>query len=36
LILGSPAKVKRKLTKTEIEFLEKSADNYLQYSRWYR
>jgi carbonic anhydrase/acetyltransferase-like protein (isoleucine patch superfamily) len=36
LILGSPAKVKRKLTKTEIEFLEKSADNYLEYSRWYR
>lgn len=36
LIVGSPAKAKRKLTATEIENLEKSADNYLLYTTWYK
>lgn len=35
LIVGSPAKVKRKLTEDELGFLQKSADNYKNYSRWY-
>ena len=35
LILGRPAKVVRELTKEEVELLEKSADNYLQYKKWY-
>lgn len=35
LIMGSPAKVKRTLTDEEIQFLDKSADNYLLYKTWY-
>lgn len=35
LIVGRPAKVKRELTQEEVELLEKSADNYLQYKSWY-
>ncbi len=35
LILGRPAQVKRELTQEEVELLEKSADNYLQYKKWY-
>ncbi|MBK9293929.1 MAG: gamma carbonic anhydrase family protein [Oligoflexia bacterium] len=35
LIMGSPAKVKRKLTKPELDFLQKSADNYMKYTTWY-
>ena len=35
LIVGRPAKVKRKLTEDEIALLEKSADNYLLYKTWY-
>jgi carbonic anhydrase/acetyltransferase-like protein (isoleucine patch superfamily) len=35
LIFGRPAKVVRPLTQTEINLLEKSADNYLQYMTWY-
>lgn len=35
LILGRPAKVVRELTQEEVELLEKSADNYLQYKNWY-
>ncbi len=36
LIIGSPAKVKRKLTKDEISFLVQSADNYVFYQSWYK
>lgn len=35
LIMGSPAKVKRKLTSDEIKKLEQSADNYIMYASWY-
>lgn len=35
LVLGRPAQVKRSLTEEEVELLEKSADNYLQYKTWY-
>lgn len=35
LIMGSPAKAKRKLTTDEIAFLQKSADNYKMYTTWY-
>jgi carbonic anhydrase/acetyltransferase-like protein (isoleucine patch superfamily) len=35
LILGSPAKVKRSLTKEELAFLDQSADNYILYKSWY-
>lgn len=36
LILGSPARIKRDLTKEELAFLDKSADNYLEYMTWYQ
>lgn len=36
LIIGSPAKVKRKLNPEEIEFLKKYADKYLFYKSWYQ
>ncbi len=35
LIIGSPAKVKRKLTDNELSFLDKYADKYLLYKTWY-
>lgn len=35
LIVGRPAKFARKLSPKEIDFLPRSADNYLQYSQWY-
>lgn len=35
LIMGRPAKVKRKLTAEEIKHLEESADHYLLYTSWY-
>lgn len=35
LIMGRPAVFKRKLTDSEIQFLEQSADNYLLYKSWY-
>lgn len=35
LILGRPAKAKRKLTPEELAFLDQSADNYLRYKDWY-
>lgn len=35
LILGNPAKVKRKLNQEELAFLQKSADNYMKYTTWY-
>jgi carbonic anhydrase/acetyltransferase-like protein (isoleucine patch superfamily) len=35
LILGRPAKVKRKLTAEELKHLEASADHYLLYTSWY-
>lgn len=35
LILGSPAKVVRKLTEEEINFLPQSMNNYLKYQTWY-
>lgn len=35
LIMGSPAKFKRKLTDDEITFLKKSAENYNFYTTWY-
>lgn len=35
LVVGRPARVKRTLTDTEVELLEKSADNYLLYKTWY-
>jgi gamma-carbonic anhydrase len=35
LIVGRPAKFKRELTQEELNFLPKSADNYLLYKTWY-
>lgn len=35
LILGRPAKAVRKLKPEEMQFLDKSADNYLLYKTWY-
>jgi carbonic anhydrase/acetyltransferase-like protein (isoleucine patch superfamily) len=35
LIMGRPAKAKRKLTPEEIQRLEKSADHYVMYTAWY-
>jgi carbonic anhydrase/acetyltransferase-like protein (isoleucine patch superfamily) len=35
LIVGRPATVKRELTAEERAFLNKSADNYLFYKKWY-
>lgn len=35
LIVGRPASVKRELTAEEKAFLNKSADNYLNYKKWY-
>ncbi len=35
LIVGRPATVKRSLTDEEKAFLNKSADNYLNYKKWY-
>ena len=36
LILGRPAKAIRRLTPEETAFLDKSADNYLEYKSWYQ
>ena len=36
LVLGSPAKVKRDLTESEIAHLKQSAANYLEYRELYR
>jgi carbonic anhydrase/acetyltransferase-like protein (isoleucine patch superfamily) len=36
LILGRPAKAVRKLTPDELAFLDKSANNYLEYKSWYQ
>ena len=36
LIVGRPAKAVRKLKPEEIQLLEKSADNYLEYMTWYQ
>ena len=33
LVLGSPGKVSRELTEAELEFLPKSADNYVQLAK---
>lgn len=35
LILGRPARVQRPLKDEEIQFLSRSADNYLLYKTWY-
>lgn len=35
LIVGRPGIVKRDLTAEELAFLDKSADNYLFYKKWY-
>ncbi len=35
LILGSPAKAKRKLNDEELKRLQESADNYITYAGWY-
>lgn len=35
LIIGSPARMKRKLTQEELAFLDQSADNYILYKSWY-
>jgi carbonic anhydrase/acetyltransferase-like protein (isoleucine patch superfamily) len=35
LILGRPAKAVRKLKDTEAQFLKQSADNYIEYMKWY-
>lgn len=35
LFMGRPAKYKRDLTEEEIQFLGKSANNYLLYKTWY-
>lgn len=36
LMMGSPAKIKRELTKGEIEQIYKSAEHYVRYSEWYK
>lgn len=36
LIMGRPAQFKRELTPEEVDLLERSADNYLQYTTWYK
>lgn len=36
LILGRPAKARRVLNKEESDFLNISANNYIEYSEWYR
>ncbi|MEY4617718.1 MAG: hypothetical protein RJB66_2678 [Pseudomonadota bacterium] len=36
LILGRPAKAVRPLKKEELEFLPKSAANYITYTSWYK
>lgn len=36
LVVGRPGKVKRSLTDEEVALLEKSADNYILYSSWYK
>lgn len=36
LILGRPAKAVRKLKAEELQFLDQSANNYLQYKSWYQ
>ncbi len=36
LFMGSPARMKRKLTQKELEHLEKSAQNYLAYAASYK
>ncbi|MCB0357476.1 MAG: gamma carbonic anhydrase family protein [Bdellovibrionales bacterium] len=35
LILGRPARVIRELTAEELAFLDKSANNYIEYKSWY-
>ncbi|TAJ11019.1 MAG: gamma carbonic anhydrase family protein, partial [Nitrospirae bacterium] len=35
LILGSPAKVKRSVTKEELEWIRESAENYIRYAKTY-
>jgi len=35
LIIGRPAKLVRRLKKEELEFLPKSANNYMMYKSWY-
>ncbi len=35
LMLGRPAKVIRPLKQEELDFLDKSADNYIKYKSWY-
>lgn len=35
LILGRPAKAIRPLNEKELAFLDKSADNYIEYMSWY-
>lgn len=35
LILGRPAKAVRPLKEEELRFLDQSADNYLNYMKWY-
>ncbi|HZZ83677.1 MAG TPA: gamma carbonic anhydrase family protein [Anaeromyxobacteraceae bacterium] len=36
LVVGSPARVKRELTREEIAFFRKSAQNYVSYAEQYR
>ncbi len=36
LIMGRPAKVIRKLNAKELSFLKQSADNYVNYTKWYK
>lgn len=36
LILGRPAKAVRPLNEKELAFLDKSADNYIEYMSWYK
>jgi carbonic anhydrase/acetyltransferase-like protein (isoleucine patch superfamily) len=35
LIIGSPARAKRKLTEEELKHIGHSPDNYLMYTKWY-
>jgi len=36
LVLGSPARVERQLTETELSWIKESAQNYLRYAQTYR
>jgi carbonic anhydrase/acetyltransferase-like protein (isoleucine patch superfamily) len=36
LVMGRPAVVKRELNEEELKFLGQSAENYIEYKKWYK